>query len=95
MLLEVDKKFASKSWNERNIRRLLKTEDASLVDRHQGWQTMNCTSFRECDLDDLVFSQEDVPQTHQSVLKISMNAVTYWSSVGCIIYDHFRIFPPM
>ena len=38
---------------------------------------------------DLMFSQEDASQTHQSVLKISRNTAIRQSSIGSIIHDLF------
>ena len=53
---------------------------------------MNCG---ECDLvSDLKFSQEGVPQTHQSVLDISSNNGIFQSSFGRIIPRYFQSQPP-
>jgi len=59
-------------------------------------KTINSAYCKEYDrVENLMFSQEGAPWTHQSVLKISRNIGIPWSSYGRTIHDRFRTSHPL
>jgi len=70
---EVAERISSESWNKQSLQKLLRKLKTSvqLTGFRGEWETMNCMYCGECDLGDLVISQDCAPQEHQSSSEIS------------------------
>ena len=86
--------FPEKSWTKRGVNKLFRElRDTGTVDRRPGSGRPRSVSTGENNetVNDLVFSQEDKPQTHSTVREISLETGIHRSSVSQIIYKDLHL----
>ena len=88
------KAFPNKDWNKSSLNRLLKKlRDTSTVNRRPGsGRRRTARTDNNVQLvDELVQSQEDKPQTHRTLRKISRETGIHLSSVKRIIHRYLNL----
>ena len=82
--------FPNKDWTKNSIHKLLVKFET--VDRRPGSGTRSARTDENVDtVESLLLSQEDKPQSHQTVSEISREAEIHRSSVSWIIHKNLHL----